>query len=454
MSFKRRAPSKQVTLPPGTRVSPSSPSTILVSTGIPSLDDILGGGLPLTCSLAILAPDHHSAYGELVQKYFVSQGIACGQRVCIIDDDALSFTKECMWTTTGSSTASEHPANDEEDEKSAQSDERIKIAWRYEGMKKFQTTVPSDSSSTDDYCHTFDLTRRIPVSVIQDACSAQRVILLGTYERGDTEVSTTRLLRRIQDILERTSSDVGFIRLCIPAVGSTQWGDVDPVDICTFLHSLRRLLRQYPHACASLSLAPHICTDAWGGYGWIRKVGWLTDCCVSMTGFGANPSLVSLFPSHHGLVQILRLPAPHTILAASDKYSTLRGLSSSAGANAGSGENNLAFKCTRKRLIFETMHLDVEGGVAERRTTPSATAISQDTSPAHVTAPVSDNDKGRSLPTLAVEFERAAEETPDSGMSQVGPSSPASLNATATSKVKKLKKKVAFQSDRPDLCDF
>jgi hypothetical protein len=31
-------------------------------------------------------------------------------------------------------------------------------------------------------------------------------------------------------------------------------------------------------------------------------------------------------------------------------------------------ENNIAFKCTRKRLVFETHHLDAEGGVGERRT--------------------------------------------------------------------------------------
>jgi len=37
----------------------------------------------------------------------------------------------------------------------------------------------------------------------------------------------------------------------------------------------------------------------------------------------------------------------------------------------GGGENNLAFKCTRKRFVIETHHLDVEGGVGERRTTPA-----------------------------------------------------------------------------------
>jgi hypothetical protein len=36
--------------------------------------------------------------------------------------------------------------------------------------------------------------------------------------------------------------------------------------------------------------------------------------------------------------------------------------------SSGGRENNIAFKCTRKRLVFETHHLDAEGGVGERRT--------------------------------------------------------------------------------------
>jgi elongator complex protein 4 len=41
-----------------------------------------------------------------------------------------------------------------------------------------------------------------------------------------------------------------------------------------------------------------------------------------------------------------------------------------SGSNGGR-ENNIGFKCTRKRLVFETHHLEVEGGVGERRTTPA-----------------------------------------------------------------------------------
>jgi elongator complex protein 4 len=148
-SFKKKTAAKQPSSLPGTRPSPSSLSTIITSTGIPSLDDILGGGLPLSCSLLVLCPDLHSAYGELVQKYFIAQGLACGQNVCIIEDDAREFVKDCMWMP-GTATAaglSNNGANGEEDEKAEQQyGDKIKIAWRYEQMKQFQTTIPSSAS--------------------------------------------------------------------------------------------------------------------------------------------------------------------------------------------------------------------------------------------------------------------------------------------------------------------
>lgn len=112
-----------------------------------------------------------------------------------------------------------------------------------------------------------------------------------------------------------------------------------------------------------------------------------------------------MFPSHHGLVQIYTLPSPHMLIAPSDRFSILRGLASS-------GENNLAFKCTRKRVVIETLHLDVEGGTAERRTTASRLMV-----------PVGEaNEKKRSESAALVEGKR--------------------------------KKVVDFKSDRPELYEF
>lgn len=137
-SFKRKTGIK-TEVPVGTRPSPSSPSTLLTSTGIPSLDDILGGGLPLSCSALTLAPDLHSAYGDLVHNYFLAQGLAIGHNIVLVDEDPLRVFDECMWTST-----SFFAEEDKKEVEADQQEEKIKIAWRYETMKQFQTTVESN----------------------------------------------------------------------------------------------------------------------------------------------------------------------------------------------------------------------------------------------------------------------------------------------------------------------
>ena len=138
-TFKRKASSKTVDHLAGTRSSPFSSSTIVTSSGIASLDDILGGGLPLSCSQLVIAPDTHSSYGELVQKYFVSQGLISGQKVCVIDNDPERFVSECMWTSNG--VLSPPVTTGPEDKEDGNETTKVEIAWRYERLKPFQTTV-------------------------------------------------------------------------------------------------------------------------------------------------------------------------------------------------------------------------------------------------------------------------------------------------------------------------
>ena len=147
-SFKRNGASKQTTATayPGTRTSSASNLSIITSTGVVSLDDILGGGLPLSCLMLLAAPDVHSSYGELIQKYFTSQGLADGHRLYIVRQDPDSFVKDIMWFSKSSSTQKSMPT-DSDEEGNVELSRKVKIAWRYEKMKQFQTIV----ESTDQY---------------------------------------------------------------------------------------------------------------------------------------------------------------------------------------------------------------------------------------------------------------------------------------------------------------
>lgn len=163
---------------------------------------------------------------------------------------------------------------------------------------------------------------------------------------------------------------------------------------------------------------------------------------------------MALIPSHHGLLQIHSLPRPISVVPPSDKLSTLRGLSSASTTSSagGAGENNIAYKVTRKRFLFETFHLDVDGGVGERRTELASTtiAMANDTHATHAhgsSIPRSDisSSTEQRASAIQVEYDKSpALDTTDAVTTIEKP------NTSGT----RPKKKVAFISVKPDLFDF
>lgn len=166
-AFTRKAPPVNNPLPPGTIPSPSASSLPILSTGIPSLDDVLGSGQPLNSILSVLAPDTHSSWGKLIARYYIAQGLALDQDVLVIggaDREELDdLVKGCMWLEESAKKVSKAviEANmKEEDDSDAEglapeldAGNRTRIAWRYDKMKKFETSVAGSSgSSGGKYC--------------------------------------------------------------------------------------------------------------------------------------------------------------------------------------------------------------------------------------------------------------------------------------------------------------
>ena len=166
-----------------------------------------------------------------------------------------------------------------------------------------------------------------------------------------------------------------------------------------------------------------------------------------------------MLPNHHGLLKIHRLPTVQTLVPASDRFSTLRGLSAATTAlsSSGVGENNLAFKCTRKRFIIETFHLDVDGGVGERRTTPAASSLAIQEAASEKMAP------SRHQSHRALEHQSSVMIEMEDQMQRIENRDPARSDEKGLTSDhlrkedggrKKPKKRVGFQVDKPDVLDF
>jgi elongator complex protein 4 len=129
----------------------------------------------------------------------------------------------------------------------------------------------------------------------------------------------------------------------------------------------------------------------------------------------------------------------------------------------GVGENNLAFKVTRKRFVIETFHLDVEGGVGERRTTkPTSEVVDGGEGGAPLLGVHQHRHQhqyqergGQSEgPQMDISVEAATEETHRFVPQIVDQAHSSPLSEEKKGGLKKPKKRVGFQVSRPDVLDF
>jgi hypothetical protein len=158
---------------PGLTPSLTGASSLLASTGIPDLDVCLGGGLPPASLLTVFedfpASKANFTWTALV-RCFLAEGVATaatdwtrkdGGWVAMVGHDIsgiLSSLPKPEATNSSSNTNSSNnsPSN---------LDYSMKIAWRYEGMKEFDSNLKRpisalSSSSEKILGHTFDLGRR------------------------------------------------------------------------------------------------------------------------------------------------------------------------------------------------------------------------------------------------------------------------------------------------------
>ncbi|CAG8501014.1 8521_t:CDS:2, partial [Ambispora leptoticha] len=401
-------------IPIGTRLSPYN-GQLLISTGVPSLDDILCGGIPLG-SLFLIFEDRNTDYAKLLLKYFITEGLAHENRVLVAsaDEEPQTLVKGCMWLSCDDDDMDNvrkegsdnygmkkeernHDKNDENDGREEEGEgDKMKIAWRYKGLKKLGAQVPvppsiqnkkisldklpssQEDQSTQPFCHTFDLTKRIPEKII-NAASLSFIDVIEVLNADESNLYE-KLFNEIKKILKEDNKQASLsdeqatsqnvLRIAIQSVASPMWPiAASSQEVYRFFHALRGLLRSTNNV-AVMTIPAHLYIHSAGGVSpsissipFMKRIAHVCDAVVGIESFAGSPQTSnSIYTSqYNGLFHVHKLPTINSLLAPATKLSIL----------SGGGGDQLGFKLRRKRFSIEKFHLPPEGGVGERRTMAS-----------------------------------------------------------------------------------
>ncbi|CAB4401320.1 unnamed protein product [Rhizophagus irregularis] len=382
-SFKKRVQTSQTKLPQGTRLSPYN-GQLLISTGVPSLDDILGGGIPIG-SVLLIKEDRHTEYAKLLLKYFLVQGIVSENHVLfstLEEEDSKNFMMGLPWLVN------ENDDNNDDDENiTPESEEKMIIAWRYKGLKKFESSVKNKSNIQNKilndtigtksqqniekpFCSTFDLTKSIPQNIILEN---KLMTLINLNEKNDEIIENfnpyNTVLNTIRKVIEENhfsslskpslNVERNVLRIGIHSIASPSWQSKSSHDLFVFLHALRGLLR-FSFGAAVITIPAYLYTSSSSETSsFVRRIEHMCDAVVEVESFAGSPANTNAIYSatYHGLFHVHKLPTLNSLVPSSAKLSVL----------SGGGGNNLGFKLRRKKFTIETFHLPPEGGINERR---------------------------------------------------------------------------------------
>ncbi|KAH9460165.1 hypothetical protein Pst134EB_008359 [Puccinia striiformis f. sp. tritici] len=428
-SFKRNlkpSNSKQSTSSYPTGFHPSHYNGIpTASTGIASLDDLLGGGLPISSSF-LIDEDQHGGYAKLMLRYSIAQGIVSNQNLIVIgssieegggpkkiierlmsldqsdEPEDLSSSDNLKLSTEGSSatTSSDYQKQnitsdavdqrdeDEDDEENADKvkSQRMKIAWRYENLGHHH--AESESIYQQSRCHSFNLSKTMRLSTEQRS----RIDCIDVNELEKENLLSTLLLQ-IQKIIDQKrdktlSSSPPSFRIVIQSIGSIGWPLMKDFMIFRFFKDLEGLLQvtdspriaiiSFPSTYRSSDLA--------------KILPWATSASLSLQSFTGDEKSQVAFPNHQGAVHFTRLPSPSSLSPPATKLSVIRSLGGSSESGIGS---NLGFKLGRRkgfRIEMMGLGLDLESqNPTEEDHLPTTTHHHLDTTPSSSAPQVSIN---------------------------------------------------------------
>ncbi|CAI8017665.1 Elongator complex protein 4 [Geodia barretti] len=331
-SFKKRgAAAARPQHPLGSRPSLHN-AQLLVSSGVPSMDALLGGGLAVgtvlligkhkvidvlnfELSLTTAEEDVFASYSRLLLKMFLAEGVMCGHAVYLASasEDPTELLGDLPSAVGEEEKKESGPVLDTSPTvPGSKKADQMKIAWRYQNLPKVQ------SSFSNRFGHFFDLTSLMDPS------------RLASIDMTTFDVSRQLAARNSTDLYRSLKTQIQS------KIKSGDFSVDSQNSLQQFLHSLRGLLRR-AYAVALVTVPTHLMQDSV----YVRQIERLCDSAVRIISFaGSEPN--PLFQDYHGLFQLVKLPCLNSLT--SHLPETL----------------DLVFKLKRKSFSIEKRHLPPE----------------------------------------------------------------------------------------------
>ncbi|XP_026176260.1 elongator complex protein 4 [Mastacembelus armatus] len=349
-SFQKKTRSKLISIP-GTRPSVQN-GQLLVSTGVTSLDYLLGGGLAVGTVL-LIEEDQYDSYSHMIVKYFLAEGVVCQHELFMAaaqddPDDILQELPHPILDDVVIHNPVEQPTLSCKCQDSLDS---MKIAWRYQNLPKVQSTLASSSR----FGHYYDVSKTMEPDIRQAAkchrfflpehltqSSPAQCLMLGSY---------SALLKSLQEVIHREGFDLAnamsksrnILRIGLHSLGSALWGDdlsfhVNPRHrhaLTTFLYGLRALLRS-SLSVAVVTISSHLIQDR----ALMGSITRLCDNAIALESFkGSERETNPLCKDYHGLLHVHQVPHLNCLASYLPDH------------------KDLAFKLKRKQFSIERLHL-------------------------------------------------------------------------------------------------
>ncbi|KAL1459404.1 hypothetical protein WDU94_011389 [Cyamophila willieti] len=305
---------------PGTKVS-AVRSLLLTSTGIITLDPIIGGGIPIG-SIVLLEEDEGSTYSKLMMKCFLSVGLSCGHPLFIASQKQApqSLAKELM-PSLEETNMPEHKLvpKDSQDE--------LKIAWRYQNSPKFDSTKSSPSS----FSQLFDLSQ-----IVSEETLGKASIKYFPESVDKDQFTYDELFSVIQTlILERHHVDhpklKTVLKIGLLGLGSDLWQG----DLVQFMYKLSNLIKS-SYACVLITLSTSCLEPST-----VSRCQHLADIALRLDTLSPGDRDHYL-NEYHGLFYITKQTSMNSL-----------------GVHI-PDSNDWGFKLKRRRFIIEKLHLPPE----------------------------------------------------------------------------------------------